>query len=165
MIYDNPEFQQAMEDYRPFLFKNTDYDLFDWKDAIDVLDFSLKNNPDSIKNMRTAGYIMHEYCDRIPQVVAVMNDLKKAFNTHSHSANIYMALSSMTQGFGKHNDHMEVCFWQVIGQTQWTVYVTPTQKEIFVLSPRDILYVPPSMPHDVVSLSSRVGVSMAAEST
>lgn len=162
-VFEMKAFEEAAENYRPLLLKNTNYKLFEWKDAIAALEHSNVHNPGTIKNMRNGGYIVHEECERVPEIHTVMNDLREAFPGFIHTSNIYMALSSKTIGFGKHVDHMEIFFWQVIGWTEWTVYPTPDTKEVFCLEPRDILYVPPSMPHDVVSLTPRVGVSMSVE--
>lgn len=70
---------------------------------------------------------------------------------------LYLSMSSKSQGFGKHNDTTDVWFWQCIGQTTWTVYDTETV--IYTLSPGDMIYVPKAMYHDVKPLSPRAGLS------
>ena len=70
---------------------------------------------------------------------------------------LYLSMSSKSQGFGKHNDTTDVWFWQFIGQTTWTVY--DTEEVIYTLSPGDMIYVPKGMYHDVKPLSPRAGLS------
>lgn len=163
MIFENSEYLDAATNYQPYLFKNTGYKSFEWQKVFDVLDTSLEKDPDSVKLMRVFGYITHKYWEQVEEINDVMKDVKAAYPGFLHTANIYTALTSKTIGFGKHVDHMEIFFWQVIGKTKWSVFVTHDNPKVFVLEPGDILYVPSSMPHEVVSLTPRVGVSISVE--
>jgi hypothetical protein len=59
---------------------------------------------------------------------------------------------------GKHSDTVEVIYCQFIGSVVWSVYTDEGKKD-FTLNPGDIIYVPKSMEHEVVSLNPRAAIS------
>ena len=58
---------------------------------------------------------------------------------------------------GKHHDWQNVWFWQCQGKTKWII----KEKEEYILSPGDLIYVPKNWTHEVIALSHRVGISMS----
>lgn len=157
------EFEKARDDYRPFVFRNLPYQRFGWADAINDLNQSMIKNY-KIKILDGFGFITHNTAEHIVHLQPVVNDILKLYPGHDYSAHMYMSLSTLTEGFGKHCDHSEVFFWQCEGSTHWKVF-TLTGEEEYDINPGDIIYIPTSMPHDVISNSPRVGLSMAIENT
>jgi len=58
--------------------------------------------------------------------------------------------------FGRHNDDMDVWFWQCQGLSRWVL----DDKE-FTLEPGDLIYVKKGIYHNVSALTPRAGVSMS----
>lgn len=59
---------------------------------------------------------------------------------------------------GKHSDPIDVIYCQFVGSVRWDIfYESGTQS--FILEPGDIIYVPKSIMHEVVSLSPRAALS------
>lgn len=74
-----------------------------------------------------------------------------------------VSLTTKEPTTGKHSDPIDVIYCQFIGSVVWSVYITGEKKD-FILNPGDIIYVPKSMEHEVLSLSPRAAISFMFES-
>ena len=71
-------------------------------------------------------------------------------------AHVYVSTEKGNHGFGKHNDPDDVYFWQCQGSTKWV-----TDYGDYTLEPGDLIYVPATVNHEVISLTPRAGLSMS----
>lgn len=97
-------------------------------------------------------YFLSENAIQIDKLKPLYDELKVK------TAHLYMSLSTVSNGHGKHNDTDDVWYWQCKGITQW-------QGEDFkhVLTPGDLIYIPKGVYHQVTSLSPRAGISMSKD--
>ena len=73
-------------------------------------------------------------------------------------SHLYISLSTKSEGFGKHNDKVDVWDWQCKGLTFWK-----GDNFEYILNPGDLIYIPKGVNHQVISLSPRAGLSMSKE--
>lgn len=143
-------------DTEPYVTRDTCFRKPTWDEVIDLLDFSFHNNQ-PYKDSGNYGLVVH-CAERIPSVLDVINQIKKE---HEYclgiDAHVYMSLSSKSKTFGRHNDNVDVFFWQVKGQTRWVV--EGSQKVTTTLNSGDIIYVPKGQYHDTRPLGPRFGIS------
>ena len=117
-----------------------------WKEVIDNLNNSIKNNK-LIKFNKESFYVCHD-AYLIPKVDKIRKKLK-AKGAHSYINFIYNG-----SAFPKHQDNVDVVFWQIIGMTKWII----DEKE-YILEKGDLIKIPKNIPHEVIPLSARVGIS------
>lgn len=91
-----------------------------------------------------------------------INDkLKKLQDLHPNESHGYFGAVSLTNkepSTGKHSDPVDVIYCQFIGSVVWEI----SQNEItqkYQLNPGDIIYVPNSTMHEVISLTPRAAIS------
>jgi mannose-6-phosphate isomerase-like protein (cupin superfamily) len=74
----------------------------------------------------------------------------------------FVNLSKLSETYGRHNDHMDVWFWQLKGCTQFKVEGRNRDFEK-IIEPGELLYIPKGMWHDTRPMGPRVAISMALE--
>jgi len=105
----------------------------------------IKHNP--------LGFFVSHDAHFIPELKNVLDDLKCSI------AHLYFNITLNGKTFGRHNDTMDVWFWNCQGQTKWIM----EDNKSFVLNPGDLIYVSKNTYHEVVPLSPRAGISMSKE--
>ena len=131
----------------------------EWSDFINCLNYSVHEKK-SMKILSGCRYIMHDHSS-IPSIQSLVESLAKLDPNVECSAHIYMHLASTSDGFGSHTDTSDVWFWQVIGSTSWSVIGDRIYR--YILNPGDLIYIPRGMPHDVKSITPRVGISFGLD--
>ena len=132
-------------------FKEYNKETPSWEEVLKNFDDSI-NNKEFIKAYKFGFFVSH-HADRIHKVFKVLEHLKLK------SAHLYFNLFSKSETFGKHKDTMDVWFWQIKGSTKWII----EDKDEYILSESDLIYVPKGIYHEVVPLEPRAGISMSME--
>ena len=128
--------------------KNFDKNVLSWDDIFQNFNESVERN-ELIKFKQVAAYVIHN----ANRIEALKNILHKLNCTVAH---IYLNLCAEKINFGRHNDDMDVWFWQCQGLSRWVL----DDKE-FTLEPGDLIYVKKGIYHNVSALTPRAGVSMS----
>lgn len=97
------------------------------------------------------GFFVSHSAHKIQEVKNVLNDLNLT------EAHLYMNITLHGGTFGRHNDNIDVFFWQVQGKTKW-VFDDGTE---YLLEPGDLIFVPEGVYHNVIPLGPRIGISMS----
>ena len=96
------------------------------------------------------GFFVSYHTHKIPEVKRVLERLGL------HTAHTYMNVTTQNYGgLGRHNDTMDVWYWQCQGITSWTF-----DDAVYVLQPGDLITIPKGVYHEVIPLTPRLGVSM-----
>ena len=117
-----------------------------WDSIIHNLQHSIDNNL-PMKSNNNSFYVTH-HAHLILETKPLMKKLK------AYDAHLYINFFPETKTFGKHKDTMDVAFWQVQGETEWTV-----EDKVYILNPGDLIYVPKGIEHSVHPLTIRAGIS------
>ena len=119
-----------------------------WREAIDNLNQSIDSNKD-VRHIPPAFWVAH-HAHEMTKVKTILKKLKLKF------AHLYVNFIK-SNTLGKHHDWQNVWFWQCQGKTKWII----KEKEEYILSPGDLIYVPKNWTHEVIALSHRIGISMS----
>ena len=122
-----------------------------WESIFENLSLAVETNTEIKHNGE--DYFVSHISEHIPEVKSVLEELQ--LNT-AHS---YINLTSVGNTFGRHNDTMDVWYWQVKGKTEWSF----DDHETIVLDEGDLIEVPKGIYHSVKPLTPRVGISMGLE--
>ena len=128
--------------------KNFDKKVLSWDEIFQNFNESVERN-ELIKFKQVASYVIHN----ANRIEGLKNILHKLNCTVAH---IYFNLCAEKINFGRHNDDMDVWFWQCQGLSRWVL----DDKE-FTLEPGDLIYVKKGIYHDVSAPTPRAGVSMS----
>ena len=125
--------------------KKFELDIPSWKDVIDNLNNSIKNG-DLIKSNNRGFFVSHKAyeIDKVDKIRKKLN----AKGTH-----LYINFLFDGDAFPKHQDDVDVIFWQMIGKTKWIV-----DKE-YILEPGDLIKIPKNTLHKVEPITARAGIS------
>jgi ribosomal protein L16 Arg81 hydroxylase len=118
-----------------------------WEELLNNFNNSASNNK-FIKHKCLGFFVSHEAYE-LPEVKKILKKLKLK------AAHLYFNVTKVGGTFGKHNDIVDVYYWQVQGTSKWIF----EDKEI-VLKKGDLLFVPRLVYHDVVAEGPRAGISM-----
>jgi len=147
---------QFLFETEPYVKRNNDFKTPSWDQVVELIDFCFNNNQ-PYKDNGNYGLVLHN-AERIPEVQTVVEEIRKdhplALGIDAH---VYMSLSSRSKTFGRHNDDVDVFFWQCYGSTRWVV--EGSQKVASTLNPGDIIYIPKQQYHNTVPISARFGIS------
>tara|TARA_R100001510_G_scaffold41888_1_gene38244 strand:+ start:216 stop:629 length:414 start_codon:yes stop_codon:yes gene_type:complete len=135
----------------PKLIKKYNLKTPSWESLLDNLNYSMYegNSPHGIKHNPLGFFVTHE-ADKISEVKEVLEKLDLNY------AHLYLNLLINEETFGRHNDEVDVYFWQVQGISKWIF-----DKENYILEKGDLIIVPKGIYHDVKPLSPRAGISMS----
>lgn len=131
-----------------------------WEQIIYNIDLNVQNKQ-LIKSLPNYGIVIHEISD-IKEVDFILSEIKNNNPNNIYSAHMYISLSKESKTFGKHKDKSDVWYWQCIGSTEWKIFQSHETMS-YILKPGDIIYVPKETFHDVIPLSSRVGISFGLD--
>jgi len=134
----------------PYYKREYNLNVVDWTEAFLNYDKSVHLNKE-IKFNYPGFFVSHEG-HNIDKVKDVLKDLE------CNTAHLYFNVTTKAETFGKHNDTMDVYFWQCQGATKWVV-----EDDEVILNPGDLIYIPKGVYHNVIPLSPRLGVSMSNE--
>ena len=96
------------------------------------------------------GFFVSYSSYKIPEVEKVLKRLGL------HTAHTYMNITTQNYGgLGRHNDTMDVWYWQCHGITMWTF-----DHLRCILQPGDLVTIPKGVYHEVTPLTPRLGISM-----
>lgn len=135
---------------KPYYIKEYNLNIVEWSEAFLNFDKSIHSEK-QIKFNYPGFYVSHEG-HTIPKVESVLKDL------NCNIAHLYFNITTRAKTFGRHNDVMDVYFWQCQGVTKWIF-----DNDEIILNPGDLIYIPKGVFHNVVPLSPRLGVSMSNE--
>ena len=116
-----------------------------WQDVINNLNNSIQKG-DLIKSNDRGFFVSHRAYE-ILKVDMVRKKLK------ANGAHLYVNFLYDGDAFPKHQDNVDVIFWQIIGKTKW-----PVDKE-YILEPGDLIKIPKNTSHEVKPLTARAGIS------
>lgn len=133
-----------------YFVRDWNHNVVTWNEALFNYNQSYKSG--SLVKGKDGFYVSHE-AHKIDTVKNVLEE--NNFNV----AHLYFNIITSANTFGKHNDTMDVWFWQCQGVTKWVI----KDKEEVILNSGDLIYVPAGIDHEVVPLSPRVGISMSRE--
>jgi mannose-6-phosphate isomerase-like protein (cupin superfamily) len=119
-----------------------------WEHLLNNFNKSASKNK-LVKHRCPGFFVSHEACE-LPEVKKILKKLKLK------AAHLYFNVTKVGGTFGKHNDIVDVYYWQVQGTSKWVF----EDKEI-ILKPGDLLFVPRLIYHDVVVEGPRAGISMS----
>lgn len=160
-FFEDEKFLEARRNKQYFLWRRVLLDTPSWDEVLRDLEKSIEENS-PIKIGQYFSIITHRGDKHIPLAAAFLEEMKKLDASLPGSAHVYTGLTRYSQGLGKHNDNADVCFWQVIGSSNWKVFAQDGMKE-HVLDVGDVIYVPRHMDHEVTSLGPRVGISFGLD--
>jgi|SaaInlLV_10m_DNA_4_1040232.scaffolds.fasta_scaffold11575_2 mannose-6-phosphate isomerase-like protein (cupin superfamily) len=98
------------------------------------------------------GYIKTHHAQSMPEVLEAMRELEQ------RDAHLFIDLNVGGGSLGRHQDEVDVWYWQLQGETLWEL---GRLEACFHLYEGDLLYIPKNLEHKVTSLSPRSGVSFS----
>jgi hypothetical protein len=100
----------------------------------------------------------------IQQKVESLLKLHSSIKSSSRCVGYFGAVSLTTKEptTGKHSDPMDVIYCQFVGSVVWEIF-EENSSEKFILNPGDVIYIPKTVQHEVVSLSPRAALSFMFE--
>ena len=119
-----------------------------WQNILINLNDSVNNNGDIKHNC--LGFFFSDEANKIQEVQKVLEELKLKY------AHLYINITENGGTYGRHNDVIDVYYWQVQGKTIWKF-----DNNEYVINPGDLIIVPKGIYHDVIPLGPRVGISMS----
>lgn len=119
-----------------------------WQNILNNLNDSVNNNKDIKHNC--FGFFFSDDAHKIPEVQKVLEELKLKY------AHLYINITENGGTYGRHNDVVDVYYWQVQGKTIWQF-----DENKYDLDAGDLIVVPKGVYHNVIPLGPRVGVSMS----
>ncbi len=122
-----------------------------WEELLNNFENSILNK-EYIRNDYPGFFVSHT-AFKISKVQDVLEDLKL------NAAHLYFNVTSQSKTFGKHDDTIDVYFWQVKGKSKWIIEDT----QEYILEEGDLIYIPKGIFHDVTPLGPRAGISMSYE--
>lgn len=122
-----------------------------WGELLNNFENSVLNNERIISDY--PGFFASPSAFKILKVQNVLEDLKL------NSAHLYFNITSQSQTLGKHDDPVDVWFWQVKGKSRWVIEDT----QEYTLEKGDLIYIPKGTFHSVTPLGPRAGISMSYE--
>jgi len=134
------KYKQNIEIIRKF-----ELNIPSWKEVIDNLNSSIEKG-DLIKSNDRGFFVSHRAYE-MPKVDMIRKKL------NAKGAHLYVNFLYDGNAFPKHQDEVNIIFWQIIGQTKWIV-----DKE-YILEPGDLIKIPKNTAHEVKPLSARAGIS------
>ena len=154
MLLDSSKFNNT-----PLVVENAFEILPSWSDIIFDLDFNVRTNSNSVRDLGNLGAVTH-FGENIPKV----NDIRKQIhslrpNESTCSAHVYISFLTMSNTFGWHDDDTDVFYVQAKGKTLWEVDFNSNITQ-YLLSPGDLIYVPKFVKHNTIPKSPRVGISL-----
>ena len=135
----------------PYFIRNWNDNVVNWSEAL--LNFNTSYNNNSLIKSNDNGFFVSHEAHKIDKVSEVLK------NNNFNVAHLYFNILTNAKTFGKHQDTMDVWFWQCQGITQWTI----DEKDTVTLNPGDLIYVPAGVNHAVKPLTPRIGISMSKE--
>jgi hypothetical protein len=159
----------------PFVVKKTGLPLVNWEQALDLLDYDINNNPDSVRRYGEHGFMLLN-AERIQLVDLFVKELYSIFEKSlefspdffdpinpSSEHHIYLSLTTDSKSYGgRHFDYSNVVFLQLNGKSRWKIYrENSSDLELDdILNPGDIVYCPSKRHHEVIAITPRFGVSL-----
>ena len=131
--------------------KNYNKNIITWEELLMNFSNCVVNN--KLIKVRNPGFFISHNADEIEKIKPIMKKLKV------NTAHLYMNIAISIQGLGKHKDSMDVYFLQCQGKTKWII----EEKNVYILEPGDLLFVPKNVWHEVIPLTPRAGISMSKE--
>jgi mannose-6-phosphate isomerase-like protein (cupin superfamily) len=119
-----------------------------WEELLNNFNKSASNNK-FIKHKCPGFFVSHEAYE-LTEVKKILKKLKLK------AAHLYFNVTKVGGTFGKHNDIVDVYYWQVQGTSKWIF-----EDRKIILKQGDLLFVPRLIYHDVVAEGPRAGISMA----
>lgn len=131
--------------------KNWNNNTVNWDELIENWDFTVKTGGE-IKATLPGFFVGHKahFIKKVQDCIVE--------NNFYNDAHAYFNLTPTSGAFKKHRDANNVYYWQCIGKTKWIVDGYGT----FILEPGDLIYIPSGVFHEVIPLTPRLGISMAA---
>lgn len=126
--------------------KKFELDTPSWEEVINNLNYSIKNK-DLIKSNNRGFFVSH-----MAYLIPKVDKIKKKLN--AKGAHLYINFLQDGDAFPKHQDSIDVIFWQIIGMTKWIV----NEKE-YILEKGDLIQIPKNTSHEVMPLTARAGIS------
>jgi ribosomal protein L16 Arg81 hydroxylase len=124
-----------------------DTNVIGWQELLNNFNDAVVNVED-VKH-KLMGFFVSHSAHKIGKVKQMMDALG------CDTAHLYFNVSLNGGSFGRHNDDVNVYFWQCQGSTKWVMDDCE-----YVLEPGDMIYVPKYVYHDVIPLTPRAGISM-----
>lgn len=119
-----------------------------WQNILINLNDSVNNNKDIKHNC--LGFFFSDEANKIQEVQKVLEELKL------NNAHLYINITENGGTYGRHNDVIDVYYWQVQGKTIWKF-----DNDEYAINSGDLIIVPKGIYHDVIPLGPRVGISMS----
>jgi mannose-6-phosphate isomerase-like protein (cupin superfamily) len=120
-----------------------------WDELFENYDYSTKN--DRI----TAIYYDSLFLSHDGHMIEKLKPVLKALDCNEAFA--FFNLTSNSETWPEHKDDYDVIYWQCIGKTLWKVEGYGD----FMMEPGDLIYIPKGTYHRTVSITPRLGFSMA----
>jgi ribosomal protein L16 Arg81 hydroxylase len=158
---EDKDFLDARRNKRDYRFCGVLPSTPSWDDVFLNLEKSI-DEKSIVKVGEYFSIITHKGDKHIPLAEQFLEAIRKLDPSLGGSAHVYIALTRLSQSFGRHKDNADVFFWQIIGSTRWKLFNDAGVKE-HTLNVGDVLYVPRYMEHEVTSLGPRVGISFGLD--
>jgi len=166
---------EALNKKEAIKFSNVFTNDYSWYNFINFINHAIKqNNPNAEKTSvkETIGYInfwqkltmtldniTNEYFPKLEE----KNNFLQSFIDHRAIGKFgAVSFTDSEPTTGKHNDPVNVMYWNCLGSVQWNVY-KESEEQSFILSPGDVILVPAGMLHEVISLEPRAAISFMFE--
>jgi len=131
--------------------RNYNKNTLTWDDAIQNYNESVLNK--KIIKFTVPGFFVCHEGHKIDKVKSILKEL------NCNTAHLYFSITTEAPTIGRHDDGVDVFFWQCIGETKWII----DDKYEEILKPGDIINIRRDVWHEVIPLSPRLGVSMAKD--
>jgi hypothetical protein len=143
----------------PLVVHNAFADLPEWNEIIEDFDTNVINHPNEVKDLGSFGIVTHRgnEIQSVKKITDIIHSLRPT--EPLCTAHIYISFLSISNTFGWHNDDTDVFFVQAIGTTLWEVE-HKQDRQSYILTPGDLIYIPKFVMHNTVPKTPRVGISI-----
>lgn len=154
----------------PILFKGLFPNISDWDTFINHLNDATQQTDQAVRNNihSTIGLAHYwsqftitvdeaqDYHKNLKPIIEVLNPL---LDNKFHAAFAIISFTIKEPTIGRHSDPYDVFYLQCIGNADWHIEVGYEEK-VYELEPGDLLFVPATLTHEVVSKTPRAAISM-----
>jgi mannose-6-phosphate isomerase-like protein (cupin superfamily) len=174
MEFTTQAIKEARENNKSIVFNKLFSNMPKWNKFIEQIEYG-SSQPEQYHfedMLKTVGLVhwWHQLTATIDDAHLFFDEAKENLqlikNTHfikDPKAEAFSALSltSKEPTTSLHYDRKDVFYWQCIGDVRWEIGKHAEDKQIFNLSPGDVIYIPAWKHHEVFSLTPRAAISFS----
>ena len=161
---------QAINSQTACLFNGVFDSVYNWNNFIQHINFSycLESSSQKTNANKKKGFVnfwqdltltVDNVLDSIyPGIEKNTKYLQSFIKSKYQGRFVAISLTTCEPTTGKHNDPVNVMYWNVLGQSKWEIFYDD-RVDSFILNPGDLIFVPAGLMHEVTSITPRAAIS------